>query len=365
MRIECLRELILEKTSLLQGAVGKNLSLPILNNILIKVENGRIKLATTDLEIGMIAWVGGKVEESGEITVPAKFLVNILNNISSEKIILKSNGDSLIIKGDTSKIVLKGIDGKEFPIIPSIQDGIELKLPARKVKQAIIKTLFSVSLNETRPELAGILMDINGKNVNFVGTDSVRLSKFSLEAEQSSVDSIEVIIPAKTMSEVLKGIGNYDGEIICKISENQILFSFNNISIISRIIEGKYPPYNQVIPNNFKTKIVINNKEFTKALKMAGIFATNRASEMTIKQKDDGKIEISSSAQDLGENSSVVGADIQGDKIDNLTFNFRYLSEGVAVIDNEKVRFSVSGNKSPVVVDSEDDKNFLYLMCSI
>jgi len=364
MKIECLRETILERVSLLQGAVGRNLSLPILNNILIKVEDGRIKLATTNLEIGMIAWVGGKIDESGEITVPVKFLVNILNNISSERIILKSDGTNLIVKGENSRVLLKGMEGKDFPIIPSVEGGVELKLFSEKVKQAINRTIFSVSVNETRPELTGILIDINGKEINFVGTDSVRLSKFSIEMDQSPIDSMEVIVPAKTMSEVLKGIGNYNGDILCRISENQILFNFNNISIISRIIEGKYPPYNQVIPNNFKTKIIVNNKEFTKALKMAGIFATNRASEIVIKQKDN-TIEISSSAQDLGENSSVIKADIQGDKIENLTFNYRYLSEGVFIIDDEEIRFSVSGNESPVVVDSEKNSSFLYLMCSI
>ncbi|TRZ77161.1 DNA polymerase III subunit beta [bacterium] len=365
MQIECLRETILEKVSFLQGAVGRNLSLPILNNVLIKVEDGRIKLSTTNLEIGMTAWIGGKVEESGEITVPVKILANILNNISSEKVILKSNGDNLTVKGDNSKVMLKGMEGKDFPIIPSIKDGFELKLPADKVKMAINKTIFSVSVNETRPELTGILIDIDEKNVNFVGTDSVRLSKFSIEIDQPIGDSKSVIVPSKTMSEVLKGIGGYNGDILCKISENQILFSFNNITIISRIIEGKYPPYNQVIPNNFKTKIVVNNKEFTKALKMAGIFAINRASEIVIKQKDGGKIEISSSAQDLGENSSVINANIQGDNIEILTFNFRYLSEGVFIIDDEEIRFSVSGSESPVIVDSEKNNNFLYLMCSI
>jgi len=365
MQIECLREIILERVSLLQGAIGRNLSLPILNNVLIKVEDGRIKLSTTNLEIGMTAWVGGKIEESGEITVPVKILSNILNNVSSEKIVLKSDGNKLTIKGDNSKIVLKGMEGKDFPIIPSIKEGFELKLPAEKVKKAISKTIFSVSVNETRPELTGIFIDIEDKNVNFVGTDSVRLSKFSIELNKSPGDPKSVIVPAKTMSEVLKGIGGYTGDILCKISENQILFNFNNITIISRIIEGKYPPYNQVIPNNFKTKITINNKEFTKALKMAGIFATNRASEIIIKQKDNGKIEISSSAQDLGENSSLINADIQGDDIETLTFNFRYLSEGVFVIDDEEIRFSVSGSESPVIIDSEKNDKFLYLMCSI
>lgn len=366
MQIECLRDTLLEKISLLQGAASKNLNLPILNNILIQTENGRIKLATTNLEIGMVAWIGGKITDNGEIAVPIKLLINVLSNISAEKVLLKTEKDSLIIEGEMFKTVIKGMSGKDFPIIPKIEGGIEFSLQLESFKKAISRTLFAISLNDMRPELTGILFEILDKNLNFVGTDSFRLSKTSSDFTFSSekIDNLNIIIPSKTLSEVLKGAGKSEGSVLIRIADNQILFNLsNNIFIISRIIEGQYPPYGQIIPVKSNTKILLNKEELIKAVKMAGIFTSGKALEIILKQKDKDKIEIQSSSQDIGENFSLINAEIQGKKIENLTFNYRYLLEGVSAVDSEKVCFAINDENTPIIItsDKEGDK-FLYLM---
>ena len=369
MKLECLKNVLLEKISLLQGAVSKNLTLPILNNILIQTENGRIKLAATNLELGMIAWVGGKIIDSGEITVPIKLLINVLSNISSEKIILEVKQNSLVIQGEMSKISIKGMDGKDFPIIPKIEGGTEINLNSDQLKKTISQTIFSVSISETRPELTGIFIELSDKNINFVSTDSFRLAKSAAKFDLINSDSLNIIIPSKTMSEVLKCIGGLDSgsKVLIRISDNQILFSLsNNISIISRIIEGQFPPYKQIIPEKTNTKIFVDKSALIKTVKMAGIFAAGKASEITIRQKDKNKnkIELNSSSQDIGENSSLLEAEIKGDKIDDLVLSYKYLLEGISAVDSDKVCFSINNSNTPITITSGDDKDseFLYLI---
>ncbi|MFH1030113.1 MAG: DNA polymerase III subunit beta [bacterium] len=366
MQIECLKDILQEKISLLQGSISKNLTLPILNNILIQTDNGRIKLATTNLEIGMIAWIGGKIINPGEITVPLKPLIGILNNISSEKVILKLEKDNLIIEGGSFKISLKGMAGKDFPIIPKVENGIEFKMSAEKFKKAVLKILPAVSISETRPELTGVLIELIEKRLNFVGTDGFHLAKTAIVVETNEVrDDFNIIAPAKTITEAVKCIGNSSGEILIRISESQILFNLNNnISVISRIIEGQYPPYKEIMPNNIGTKLFLNKDELLKSVKMAGIFTPVKSMEISFSQKDDNNVEIQSSSSEIGENSSILKADIQGNKINQFTFNYRYLLDGISQVDSDNVCFSINDTNTPIIItsDKEDENNFLYLM---
>lgn len=366
MQIELLKDTILDKVSLLQGAVSKNLTLPILNNILIQTENGRIKLATTNLEIGMVAWIGGKIIESGEIAVPVKLFINVLGNISSEKVLLKTEKDNLIVEGGIFKVTIKGMAGKDFPIIPKIEGGIEFSLDLESFKKSAPKSLFAVSTSDTRPELTGVLFEITEKKLNLVGTDSFRLSRtsFNFTPGQEKIEDLNAIIPARTLSEVLKGAGKSEGSVLIRMADSQILFNLsNNIFIISRIIEGQYPPYEQIIPVQSQTKIFLNKEELIKAVRMAGIFTSGKSLEITFKQAGEDKIEIQSSSYEIGENSSLVSAEIQGNKIESFTFNFKYLLEGISAVDSEKICFSINDSNNPIVITSnKEGDRFLYLM---
>jgi len=365
MQIECLKNNFLEKVLLLQGAIGKNVTLPILNNIFIQTENGRVKLATTNLEMGMTAWIGGKITEDGNITVPIKLLINVLSNITEDKIILQTNKNMLNIKGETFNISINGIAGSDFPIIPKIETEDEINILANNFKKAASKVISSVSVNTTRPELMGILFELSKKVVNFVGTDGFHLAKTSCQITKINNDNdLSVIIPSKTISEVLKCSGDSIENISIKIADNQILFSLSNISVVSRIIEGQYPPYSEIIPSKNNVSIFLNKEELIKAVKMAGFFTSNKTSEIIFSQKDKDKIEIKSSSQDIGENLSVLNADIKGDKIGEFVFNYKYLLDGISLVDSKRVCFSLKDANTPIVItpENENDANFLYLM---
>lgn len=371
MQVECLKNILLEKVSLLQGAVNKNLTLPILNNVLLATESGRLKLAATNLELGITALVGGKISEEGSITVPIKLLINVLSNIISENIVLKTDQNRLIIEGEKIKTVINGIDSGGFPIIPKIEDGFEITVISEKLKKTFSQTIFSAAINDMRPELAGIFMEVDteGDLINFVGTNIFRLAKSSLKYEgvNNKDKAVNTIIPSKTASEVLKcaGLAEAQSKISIRIADNQILFNLsNNISIISRIIEGQFPPYSQIIPKNYKTRIVFNKSNLIKLIKMAGIFASEKAMEIKIKQIDGNNIEINSSSQNIGENSSLISADIIGGKIEELTLSYKYILEGISAVNSEKVCFSINDSNTPIVIASGDDsdEDYLYLM---
>jgi DNA polymerase-3 subunit beta len=263
MYIICLQENLKQALNITEKIIGRNLTLPILNNLLLFAENNKLKISSTNLEIGINSWVTGKIQKSGSITIPAKLIGDFINNLPNGKIELRVKNKQLEIKCKKFKAILKGLPADDFPIIPKIKDN-----PLIKIKGSILKNGFSqvvemAALSESRPEISGIYMRFDKNLIKLAATDSFRLAEKNIEINSNSKElkGQIVIIPQRTIQEVIRILGEEEMGVGITLSGNQILFNLGNTQIVSRLIEGQYPNYQQIIPNSFQTQVIINREE--------------------------------------------------------------------------------------------------------
>ena len=375
MKLICTQENLNKALNIVGKIINKNTTLPILNNILLKTEKGRLKLSSTNLELGINYWVGGKIEEEGEITVPTKLFANFISNLPNSNVEIKLKGDVLNIKCDKYKTNIKGLNAKEYPLIPKIEAEPVFKINSSDFKQALIQVLPAISNSESRIEITGVFLDLSklDKNkITLVTTDSYRLAEKTLILKEENVNKealslagniSSVIIPKNAIQELIRDL---DDESLLEvvISENQILFKFNNANMISRLLEGKYPDYKQIIPNKFETEAVVNINEIANAIRVAGLFVS-ASNNIRLKTYPNSNIlEVSSETSEIGSNNTKVAAEIKGKDLE-VMYNHRYLSDGFGGIDGEKVVLKINSEKLPTVLTSATDKSLLCIIMPV
>jgi DNA polymerase-3 subunit beta len=366
--------------SITEKVTGKNMTLPILDNILIESMPNFLKISATDLELGIVWWGLCKNEDDGKITVPAKLLSQVIGSLvsSEEKVNIKEKSGSLVVETDKKfKTNIKGFPADDFPIIPSFQKDYFIEIDGRKVKEALSSVVDIASISNIRPEISGILMYFNKDTVRFVATDSFRLGektlKFSPKSEYKNNfdEEQEFIIPQKAIKELISIIPDDGRNLKIYTSESQVLFEINydnvehpEINLISRQIEGNYPAYQEIIPKNAKTRIVVNKDEFMKQVKTAGIFG-GRTNEVSIKiDSSDDEIEISSQDSELGESSQFLNAQTEGNNL-KVSFNWKFLVDGLQNIRSSEISFEFQGSEGPAIIRGVGDDTYLYVVMPI
>lgn len=373
MKFISLQENLKKGLNIVGHATVKNVNLPILNNILIKVKDGNIEFTSTNLEIGVKHTLRGKIEKDGEFTVDSKLVTDYVNLLTSgEKIEIEEKGKELKIKAGNYKTSIKGEEAKDFPLIPTISEENSYTLDINDLKKSLSQVVFSVSNSENRMELTGVLFSFNNNKLNLAATDSYRLAEKEVKIKQNSKKEEEVVIvPAKTIQELLRILNNFnfgeevDGEndIQISISDNQILFTFDSVSLISRLINGRYPDYKQIIPSKSQTKAIVNKNEFVRAVKAVSLFSKTGINDITIVFLNN-KISVSSFSGASGESQAEVSAEIEG--IENeITINYRYLLDGLNNIDEENVLIEVLNNNTPCVIKPQKENDYLYIVMPI
>lgn len=358
-------------------ATSKNVNLPILNNILIKAFQGDIELISTNLEIGVNYKIRGKVEEEGDFTVDSKLIteyVNLLN--SGEKVSIDLKDGELSIECGNYKTKMKGESAKDFPLIPTIPEENPFSFSISEFKKALNSIVFAVSTSENRLELTGVLFSFSGRKLDLAATDSYRLAEKTLNIEGgdnedehgNEKEEIKIIVPSKTVQELLRILNNFDGnndngEIKIYLSENQILFTFDSVSLISRLINGHYPDYKQIIPTTSKTKALIKKAELTRAVKAAALFSKTGVNDIFL-QFSKGKVVVSAFSGASGESLIKVEAETEGED-NEITINHRYLLDGLNNIDSDLVRVIVLNDNSPCLLKAEKDDDYLYIVMPI
>jgi len=375
MKLTCTQENLNKALNIVGKIINKNTTLPILNNILLKTEKGRLKLSSTNLELGINYWVGGKIEEEGETTVPTKLFANFISNLPNSNVEIKLKGDVLNIKCDKYKTNIKGLSAKEYPLIPKIEAEPVFKINSFDFKQALIQVLPAISNSESRIEITGVFLDLSklDKNkITLVTTDSYRLAEKTLILKEENVNKealslagniSSVIIPKNAIQELIRDLDD-EGLLEVVISENQILFKFNNANMISRLLEGKYPDYKQIIPNKFETEVVVDINEIANAIRVAGLFVS-ASNNIRLKTYPNSNIlEVSSETSEIGSNNTKVAAEIKGKDLE-VMYNHRYLSDGFGGIDGEKAVLKINSEKLPTVLTSATDKDLLYVIMPV
>ena len=352
---------------------SKNTNLPILSNLLFKIENRALTLEATNLEIGITANIRSKVEEDGEFSVDARLLANYIALLPKERIDFELNEDNLKIECQKQKTKIKTQSAGEFPLIPKIAKENPCIVDIKAFRQAIYEVVFSASNSESRPELSGVFMEFTPNELTMAATDSYRLAEKKIAlVENKSIDK-KIIIPVKTLQEVSRIISIFREDSALEnsenmeiyLTENQIMFSYNGIDLISRLVEGQYPDYTQIIPTGFKTKARINVSELVKSIKTSSLFTRNGIFDIKLDLNVGAKeIVITSSSSQSGENISSVSAEITGEN-ENIILNYRYLLDNLQVINSDFVDIEVGDNNSPCVIRSEKDDKYVYIIMPI
>lgn len=381
MRITCTQENLSKAFSFLERVTGKQTSLPILSNFLLQSDQGRIRLSATNLEIGVTAFVNAKVEGEGEVVAPAKILNTFIHNIpGSEIVILVVEGNTITLESGGHTMRVKGFDVKDFPIIPQKKGESLFSFPANALKIGLQKLLPCISLNEGRIELTGMHFQFLEREVHVAATDSFRLGEqkivlpdtFRDERYQPFIsEHPSMILPFITVQEIVRAVSSETKEIRMAYEENQVFFDIDGLLIVSRIINGKYPDYKQIIPKDFLYTATVSREALLRAVRMASVFASQLNGEMMLSLiPDKGEVIIASRSSDVGENQTILHGDVTGDGILQALFNPKYLIDGLAVLASEMVSLGMNTPSSPTGIRgiSEDgslEEDFLYIAMPI
>lgn len=373
MKLISVQENLKKGLLLVSHGTGKNINLPILNNILIKAYQNTIELISTNLEIGIIHKLRGKVEEDGEFTVDAKIITEYVNLLPSENVEMEEVDGELKIECNNFKTKVKGESAKEFPLIPSVPQENYYSCSATELKKALNSVAFAVSNSENRIELSGVLFNFEDDKLILVATDSYRLAEKVIPVvANNNFNNQKLIVPARTVQEVLRILSNYNsedlnfeqnGEVKISISDNQILFTIDSVELVSRLINGQYPDYKQIIPDKSKTEIITSKQNLSRAVKAVAIFSKTGINDVNLEFKND-KIIISASSGQSGESRVDVDAEITG--VENeVAINYRYLVDGLNNVTSDKVRLSVVSNNTPCVLTADKEDDYLYVVMPI
>lgn len=344
--------------SSLERVVNTRSTLPILSNVLIRADKNGVELVATDLEIGIKHFVGGKVEREGVVTIPGKTLITLINSLHGETVTLSGKGANINVSCGEVKAVLNGVPADDYPVLPEVESGKKVKLPAGKFREMLSSVDFAVSRDESRQILTGVYMHSGPDGWAVVATDSYRLAEATETV--SLGEEFKVILPIKTASEVKRLLGDRD-EVEMRIEESQVMFVFDNAHIVSRVIEGDYPNYKQIIPEQPVVLAEVDVQELTDAIKSAAIFSAEISNSVKLAMKEGEALMVHSESSQLGSFSGTVEADISGGE-EEVSFNAKYVVDGLSSFDTSRCVIGAVSKTSAVTFRPSNVDGRLYIV---
>ncbi len=376
MRFACTQENLVQGLNMVSHITGKNINLPVLGNVLIKTEGGGLKMSATNLEIAINCFVRGKVEAEGEYSVPAKLLLDYVSLLPSGKVELQLTEEGLEVRSNEKETVFRGLPASEFPLLPKMTKSKGYNLPAADLKKALQQVCFSASVSESRPELCGVACffktDGDAKGVTFAATDSYRLSECRLPLSGDSQGESISIVPSRSMQEISRIISGYKDdiqgaqEVSLSFTDNQLVMSYGSVELVTRLLEGKFPPYQDIIPKTFNTQAVLPRDEFLKAVRAASLFSRQGLFDVHISfDAEKGLCTVDSADQGTGKTKDKIFGSVEGIGV-TVTLNYRYVMDGVSVITSPNIRLCLVDGSSPVLILPEPaEEGFRYLVMPI
>ena len=371
MKLSCLQENLNRGLGLVGRAAATRTTLPITNNVLLASDQGRLKLVATNLEMAITCWIGAKIDEEGAITVPAKLLTEFVATLPNDKIDVKlaPKGKTLELKCARFEARISGVDAKEFPPIPKVDDGIVTKVEIGALRQAISQVVFAAATDESRPVLTGVNAEFEGKNLTLAAADGFRLAVYKLPLAVAVSEKSVAIIPSRTLAELNRLAGDQEEAVEIKVnaSKTQILFRLKDVEMVSQLVQGNFPQYSQLIPQSFNTRATVDVAQFLRATKTAAIFArdgsgivrliiTPGASDVT-----PGKLSISARSEEIGEDTGEIDTVVQGTEA-KIAFNGKYLMDVLSVLKENQVAIEMTTPSSPGVFKPVGADNYLHVI---
>lgn len=358
MKVSVTQENLSKALSVVARVANGKTTLPVLSNILIKTENNRLLLAATNLEVAITEYIGAKVTSEGAVTIPARLLSEFIANLPKGTVDLKVDGTKLHVSSDKYQSTIHGMLAEEFPSLPEIVADQEITIPAATIKTAIAQTVLTASHDDTRPVLTGVLCHTYDDELYFAATDGYRLAERKL---QKITHDIKALIPASTLADVARVIPDDCDQVVLLFDESQVRFRMDDIEVTSRLIDGNFPDYRQLIPKQTEIHASLSRNDFVRIAKVASLFARESGGSITVATEADTQlVSIHSIASQLGENTSEASAVV--DQEGAVTLNSRYLIEALGCFDTETVQFGFSGKLAPCVLTSEKDNNYQHII---
>ncbi|HML21329.1 MAG TPA: DNA polymerase III subunit beta [Aggregatilinea sp.] len=373
MRVSVLQENLAKGLSIVGRAVQSRPTLPILANVMIKTEEARLQLSATNLELGITCWIGAKVDTSGEVTIPARTLQELVGTLPPERVDMDLDPRSLTLHldcaGKTANI--KGMEAGEFPLMPDFDTDRALSVPAQAFKEMIDQVVFAAAKEDNRPILTGILARFEGETLTLAAADGYRLAVRTIELELGiGGRSVEpMIIPARTLQELSRIITDEDEEVLIAFPDarGQVMFSLGSVVLISQLIEGKFPDYEAIIPRRYETATLAYTKELLAACRSSEVFAKDSANtaRIVVEPSDSntlpGRVIVAGRSQEKGDAEAPVDASVEGHGVE-IAFNIRYLIDVLSVIREEQVVLETSGPTAPGVVRPAGRDDFIHVI---
>ncbi len=365
MKFSCTQENLNRGLQVVSHIASRSTNLPILQNVLIDVSEGVIVLASTNLEIGVRTQIRGKVEEGGKFTLPAQLFASYVNLITAEIVDCELEGASFHVKANGQQTIIKGEPASDFPILPEIEKTNSHVIPKQALELALQQTVISASIDETRPEIAGVLFYINETTLTLAATDSYRLAEKKLTVLESTQPS-KLILPQRSAQELLRILQNSDSEkVTLYTTETQLACEVGDVEFVSRVIEGMFPDYEQIIPEQGNTIVTVPVAEFIKAIKGAALFSKTGINDIElIINQESNSVEIKSVNAQLGENTTALTVSVQGPST-TIVFNYRFMLDGLQQVKSDSVTLHINDSMSPAVCRPQGDDKYTYVIMPI
>ncbi|MEK7616554.1 MAG: DNA polymerase III subunit beta [Patescibacteria group bacterium] len=363
MKFSCLQQDLLPILQSVSRAVGIRSTLPVLDNILFSVEGKKLKVAATNLEIGVIRFIPVDVLEEGATTVPAKTLLELFSGMGQGKVTIESKDDLLSLQSGSFHAEINGIAASEFPAIPLSKEG-GITLP-KSVLLRSAEILFAAAVDEGRPVLTGVLTEVKDTKLDMVATDGFRLAHRQV-AIPKTTGAFKSLIPRRTLEEILKILDESEvEEVEINLSENQnqIIFNIGSAVLSSRLIEGQFPAWEKIIPQNLVTRAVLEREEFLKAIKLAAVFAKNEANIVVLTTKK-GFLELKSSAKEIGSQENQVEAQTEGEEL-QIAFNAKFLMDALSNIPAAQLTMEFSGPLSASLIKPVGEEGLEFIVMPV
>ena len=357
MRLTCLQENLSRALNIVGRAVATRTTLPVTQNVLLATDQGRWKLSATNLEIAITTWVGGKVESEGAITVPARLLTDFVSSLPEGQIEIALTPKPLGIQLTCGRFEgrILGTDAEEFPPIPTVEEGLGVSIEAKVLRTAINQVVFAAATEDSRPVLTGVKMELEGDRVVFAAADGFRLAVHNAILASEVSEPTSFIIPSRTLRELERLLGDQEEPVEFTVTpqRSQAMFRLNNVELVSQLVQGTFPNYQQLIPQSHSTRGVVALQDISRATRAAAIFARDGSGIVRIEVtpgSDDagGKMEISARAEELGDNTGEIDAKVEGEEA-KIAFSSKYLSDVLGVVSQEEVALEMTTPSSPGV----------------
>ncbi len=370
MKVSCLQENLSKGLSIVGRAVSTRSTLPVLANVLLTTDNGRLKLSATNLEIVITCWIGAKVVEDGAITIPARTFNDLVATLPTDQVDLTLNEttQSVHIVCGSVEANIKGIDAQEFPLVPEPDNENHIRLEADVLKMMINQVAFAAAKDDARPMLTGVNTVFEESQVTMAATDGFRLSVRGAHIPGYVEERIDIIIPARALADVARIISDDLEAVYISMPKgrNQVIFDLDNVVLVSQLIDGSFPDYQPIIPLHHNTRTIINTAEFYKACKTADIFARESSNTARVRVEPGDELGpdyavIAATSSETGDNVAQIGASVEGEPIE-IAFNVKYMTEVLSVMDTPQVALETTTPMEPGVLKPVGDNDFLHII---